>query len=55
MSKVEKQAEFSDEEINDLIDTFLAIEGPDEKLFERLYKFIRLLQTHGSRPGKHSR
>ena len=41
MSKVENQAEFSDEEINQLIDTFLAIEGPDEKLFERLYRFIR--------------
>ena len=33
--------EFSDDEIADLIETFLAIEGPDEKLFERLYRFIQ--------------
>ncbi len=36
-----QQAAFSDEEIADLIEQFLAIEGPNEKSFERLYKFIK--------------
>jgi 1-acyl-sn-glycerol-3-phosphate acyltransferase len=39
--KHDSPAEFSDAEIVDLIETFLAIEGPDEKLFERLYRFIQ--------------
>jgi 1-acyl-sn-glycerol-3-phosphate acyltransferase len=34
-------ATFTEEQIADLIDTFLAIEGPDEKSFERLHKFIQ--------------
>ena len=32
---------FSDEEIASLVDKFLAIEGPDEVLFARLYRFIQ--------------
>jgi 1-acyl-sn-glycerol-3-phosphate acyltransferase len=35
------QATFSDEEIADMIEKFLAIEGPNEKTFERLYAFIQ--------------
>lgn len=35
------QPMFSDEEIANLIEQFLAIEGPKEKSFERLYKFIQ--------------
>ena len=31
---------FPDEEIADMIEQFLAIEGPDEKSFARLNKFI---------------
>lgn len=33
--------DFSEEEITALIETFLTIEGPDEKLFTRLYKLIQ--------------
>jgi len=36
-----REAEFSDEQIADMIEKFLAIEGPNEKLFERLYAFIQ--------------
>lgn len=39
--KASKAEEFSSEEIDTLIDTFLAIEGPDELMFARLYKFIK--------------
>ena len=35
------QPTFSEEEIAELVEKFLAIEGPDEKSFERLYRFIR--------------
>jgi 1-acyl-sn-glycerol-3-phosphate acyltransferase len=35
------QATFSEEEIADLIDKFLAVEGPNEKSFERLYALIQ--------------
>ena len=34
-------ASFSDEDIAGLIETFLAIEGPDEKTYSRLYGFIK--------------
>ena len=37
----DQQAAFSEEEIADLIEKFLAIEGPNEKSFERLYAFIQ--------------
>jgi len=37
----DKQANFSDEEIADFIEQFLAVTGPDEKSFERLYRFIQ--------------
>jgi 1-acyl-sn-glycerol-3-phosphate acyltransferase len=40
-TKVDQQAAFSDEEIADLIETFLAVEGPNEKSFERMYRFIQ--------------
>jgi len=40
-NQTDKQAAFSDEEIADLIEKFLAIEGPNEKSFERLYAFIQ--------------
>jgi 1-acyl-sn-glycerol-3-phosphate acyltransferase len=36
-----KSEDFSNEEIEALIDNFLAIEGPDEEMFARLYKFIK--------------
>jgi 1-acyl-sn-glycerol-3-phosphate acyltransferase len=36
-----QQATFSQDEIADLIEQFLAIQGPDEKLFARLYRFIK--------------
>lgn len=35
------QADFSDEQIAELVEKFLAIEGPNEKMFERLYAFIQ--------------
>jgi 1-acyl-sn-glycerol-3-phosphate acyltransferase len=35
------QPAFSDEEIADMIEKFLAIEGPNEKTFERLYAFVQ--------------
>ena len=40
-NQTDKQAAFSEEEIADLIEKFLAIEGPNEKSFERLYAFIQ--------------
>jgi 1-acyl-sn-glycerol-3-phosphate acyltransferase len=33
--------DFSDAEIASMIETFLAIEGPNEKTFDRLYRFIQ--------------
>jgi 1-acyl-sn-glycerol-3-phosphate acyltransferase len=39
--KVTESGPFSDEEIANLIDTFLGIEGPNEKSFRRLYAFIK--------------
>jgi 1-acyl-sn-glycerol-3-phosphate acyltransferase len=40
-NQTDKQAAFSEDEIADLIEKFLAIEGPNEKSFERLYAFIQ--------------
>ena len=34
--------EFSEQDIADLIEMFLEIEGPDEQQFERMYKFIQM-------------
>lgn len=40
-AKRPQEAIFSDDEIAELIEMFLAIEGPNEKTFERLYAFIQ--------------
>jgi 1-acyl-sn-glycerol-3-phosphate acyltransferase len=40
-ARKDTQATFSDEEIADLVEKFLAIEGPNEKSFQRLYAFIQ--------------
>ena len=40
-SKTDKSAPFSEKEIADLTEKFLAIEGPNEKSFQRLYAFIK--------------
>lgn len=37
-----KEEAFSEEELDDLIEIFLEIEGPDEKTFRRLNQFIQL-------------
>ena len=41
MAKPDNKAVFSEEQVADLIDKFLAIEGPDEVAFRRLYRFIQ--------------
>ncbi|MGI9285490.1 MAG: lysophospholipid acyltransferase family protein [Pseudomonadales bacterium] len=41
MSKKQTEAAFSEEEVDELIEKFLAIEGPDEKSFSRLNKMIK--------------
>lgn len=35
------QADFSDDQLDEMIELFLSIEGPDEQLFARLYRFIQ--------------
>ena len=40
-NSTDKQAAFSEVEIADLVEKFLAIEGPNEKSFGRLYAFIQ--------------
>lgn len=40
--RADKPAQFSDEQLDELIEQFLAISEPDRKLFRRLYRFIQL-------------
>ena len=40
MNKPVKQSPFSDEEIAEMIEQFLEVEGPDEKSIARLNKFV---------------
>jgi len=40
MADAKKESPFTEQELEELIEQFLAIEGPDEKIFSRLNKFI---------------